>query len=206
MSRQKCSTNFSFTLFNYEDVHVAQLKTLDTDVVKYIVFGYEICPDTKRPHLQGYLNLKKEKTLSALKRIININHIHLEISRKDSLANYDYCTKDGKFEEVGDRPVTPREKGETEKQRWQDARTHAKEGNLGEFTPIYLPGGVWAHIMSYADDRKLLIKECETRARNWNDLIKEMDHLIEVIDIRDSYINNLQLSIRSYANLLNAIY
>lgn len=165
MSRQKSAYNYAFTLFNYTDLHVAQLKALP---VKYILFGFEICPDTKRPHLQGYINLTKDKTLSALKKLIDINHIHLEIARKDSLANYDYCTKDNNFIEVGQRPISKRDQGKMEKERWLQAKLHAQNGDIGKKAPIYLPAGVWKHIMEYADERPILEKERNTY-RNAND-------------------------------------
>lgn len=127
-SKNKSSPNWTFTLDNYEDIHVAMLKALE---VKYLVFGFEVAPTTGTPHLQGFMNLFKEKTMSALKKFIGIDKIHLEIARKDALANKDYCTKDGNFVEVGVRPIMPREKGLKEKERWEAARTSAKAGRLG---------------------------------------------------------------------------
>jgi len=127
---------YTFTLFDYSDEHVALLKSLD---VTYIVFGFEVCPRTSKPHLQGYLYLKKKKTLKGCKDFIGVNHIHLEAAVKDSKANYDYCTKENNFVEVGERPKSPREKGIGEKERWESARTLAKSGKLDDIdADIYL--------------------------------------------------------------------
>lgn len=134
----KKTKNYLWTLFNYTDVEVAKLKSLN---LKYLVFGYEICPDTQRPHLQGYLVLIKEKTLTACKTFIGINHIHLKQAKADALANYKYCTKTRPEDEVpnavvveiGVRPRTNKEKGEGEKERFEHARQCAKEGRFGKF-------------------------------------------------------------------------
>lgn len=132
----KSSKNYTFTLFNYTPMDVALLKALP---VRYIIFGFEVCPDTKKEHLQGYLVLRKEKTFTACKNFVGISHIHLEIARKDSLANYDYCSKDKNFIEEGDRPMTSREKGLDEKARWETSRELAKQGKLDDIdADIYI--------------------------------------------------------------------
>jgi hypothetical protein len=38
-------------------------------ICDYLVFGYEICPDTKRPHLQCYFQFKRPIRLSGLKKL-----------------------------------------------------------------------------------------------------------------------------------------
>jgi len=46
--------NFVFTMFNYSARTLVDLLALvDDGVLKYIGFGLEVCPDTKRKHLQG---------------------------------------------------------------------------------------------------------------------------------------------------------
>lgn len=133
----KKTKNYAWTLFNYTDDHVTKLKTLK---LKYIVFGYEICPDTQRPHLQGYLVLLKEKTLNACKTFVGIDHIHLALANGDALSNYKYCTKTRSQDaepnavvvEIGVRPRTNKEKGEGEKERFEHARLCAKEGRFGK--------------------------------------------------------------------------
>lgn len=69
--------------------------------MKYLVYGREICPDTKREHWQGYVELKNGMTFSALKVAYGDNSVHLEprISTAEKAANY--CKKDGKFKEFG---------------------------------------------------------------------------------------------------------
>lgn len=132
----KTSRNYTFTLHDYTDEHLVTLLAID---VKYIVYGFEVCPDTKRKHLQGYIVLKKDKSPTAVKKFIGINTIHLEIPYSDFQHNYTYCTKDGNFTERGTRPLTSKEKGEKENERWATAKQLAKEGRIDDIDPdIYI--------------------------------------------------------------------
>lgn len=134
--------NYPFTLFDYNDDHIDKLKSLD---LKYILWGHEECPTTGRKHLQGYMVLKKEKTLSAMKQFIGIPTIHIEQSRLGFIENYKYCTKtrdsdpvpNADIFEQGERPKTPKDRGDDEKQRWEDARAAAKSGDFGNYIISY---------------------------------------------------------------------
>lgn len=68
---------------------------------EYIVYGKEVCPDTKRIHHQGYCEFKSNKRISALKKINN--SIHWELRKGTSDEAYDYCIKDGDYIEIGKR-------------------------------------------------------------------------------------------------------
>lgn len=61
---------------------------------KYIV-GIEICPTTGREHLQGHIECKEPKRMTALKKIHN--GIHWEPTKTNSVNVVKYCTKDGQF-------------------------------------------------------------------------------------------------------------
>lgn len=59
----------------------------------YIVYQAEICPDTGREHLQGYIHFKDAKTLLQCKRLLGHDDIHCE-KREGSIAQaINYCTK-----------------------------------------------------------------------------------------------------------------
>lgn len=45
----------TFTLFNYQETDINRLKGWMEENCKYGIFGEEICPNTGRKHLQGYL-------------------------------------------------------------------------------------------------------------------------------------------------------
>ncbi len=64
------------------------------DVV-YLVFQAERGGDARREHLQGYIQLKKRCTMSAVKsNILKDGEVHLEVARGSPAQNETYCTKD----------------------------------------------------------------------------------------------------------------
>lgn len=124
------SRNFVFTCNNYEEKHGDLLDKLDT---KYMIVGKEV-GESGTPHMQGYLVLKVQKTLSAL--IKCLPGFHLEVRKGSHDQARDYCMKEGDFTEIGTPPLSPLEKGVKggvgEKERWELARSAAKSGNLDD--------------------------------------------------------------------------
>ncbi len=90
-----------FTLNNYSDEDITSLK--NNDKIQYLIFGKEIAPKTKTPHLQGYMELFKKVSLKSLKKVLNIPKIHLEKRKGTQLQAIVYCKKDKDFYEQGDR-------------------------------------------------------------------------------------------------------
>lgn len=93
--------NWCFTLHDWSDAELNNILTADS-LVQYVVVGEEKCPDTGRPHLQGYVQLKEKCSFAKIKSHWELNRLHLEMSRGSPGQNYDYCTKEGKFHEVGE--------------------------------------------------------------------------------------------------------
>lgn len=124
------SRAFTFTLNNYTPEETDDIRKL---VYKYLVFGREV-GEQGTPHLQGYIYFANAKTLSAAIKAFP-RRAHLEIARDTATGNHKYCTKDGDFEEFGVRPLTDKEKGEEEKQRYKNAWDLAKEGNIEDIDP-----------------------------------------------------------------------
>lgn len=88
------STHFSWTLFDYES-HIDDIRLwVDThDSITYVCFGHEICPNTGRPHLQGYLQTISRTRWPTLKRKVGIDSLHLEASKGSDEQNRKYCQK-----------------------------------------------------------------------------------------------------------------
>lgn len=82
-----------------EEEHVVTHFSKDMNV-RYVCFGKENCPTTGAPHLQGYLELRKQIVMSTLKEMIG-TRVHLEVSAGSPSQNRDYCMKDGVFSEFG---------------------------------------------------------------------------------------------------------
>nr|QUQ60667.1 replication initiator protein [Tomato leaf curl New Delhi alphasatellite] len=83
------SRNWCFTLFSY----VLPLFSSLPDWANYIIFQEEECPDTKRKHIQGYVNLKRPQRFSFLKKKLP-DGAHIEQCKGSASSNRDYCRKD----------------------------------------------------------------------------------------------------------------
>lgn len=78
--------------------HVCQILN-----VVYWVVGYEICPATKRHHLQGYIYLQNPVSFNGVKDAFG-DDTHIECAHGSPSDNRKYCTKDGVFVEHGQLP------------------------------------------------------------------------------------------------------
>lgn len=95
--REKETCKYRWTFNNYTPELVEKLKnTLNT--LGFWIFGYENCPTTGTPHLQGYIRLKSKKTWSSLVNHIGIKQVSIRECDKSEEANINYCIKDGKWE------------------------------------------------------------------------------------------------------------
>lgn len=83
-----------FTLNNYSEDDVKRLSGPLEDV-DYICFQKEVAPKTKTPHLQGYVQFVKKKSLSSAKKILGSNIIHIEKRGGTAKQARDYCKKPG---------------------------------------------------------------------------------------------------------------
>jgi len=90
-NRQVPSKRWCFTAFGAEMI-ILESKILSGNL-KYI-FGEEICPVTKRLHIQGYLEC--DKKIRPIE-VFNTCTVHWEHAKGNRQANYEYCCKDGKF-------------------------------------------------------------------------------------------------------------
>lgn len=88
--------NFVFTSFQ-EESFLDDLKKWP--VVKYLVYGREVCPTTGKSHLQGYCELSSSRKFSIITK--KIPSTHLEARKGTSTQAADYCKKDGDFFEQG---------------------------------------------------------------------------------------------------------
>lgn len=61
--------------------------------ISYIIAQDEICPDTHREHIQGYVEFDKAMTMGMIKKLFNDNKIHLEPRKGNQNDAIKYCTK-----------------------------------------------------------------------------------------------------------------
>lgn len=97
------SRNFTFTNFNLDFDY--QL----TDSMKYLAYGVETCPTTKRTHHQGFVVFKNQLSTSTkgLKKIGSMvgGAAHVEAMQGTLASNEAYCSKEGELVELGIRPA-----------------------------------------------------------------------------------------------------
>lgn len=82
---------------------------LDTVVCRYIIYQEEICPETERRHIQGYVYFENAKTLVRVRRIFV--GADIRVAHRSPKINKEYCTKlesrreGGRARERGDFPT-----------------------------------------------------------------------------------------------------
>lgn len=74
--------------------YVLSIPEFDPTVVRYCVYQHEICPETGREHLQGYIEFTKSIRLSAVKALFGDQTMHLEKRQGSRDQARDYCIKD----------------------------------------------------------------------------------------------------------------
>nr|UOF76667.1 rep protein [Cressdnaviricota sp.] len=81
------------------------------ELCKYRIEGREICPDTGRPHIQGYVEFKQKQRFTAITRLCK--QANWAKAKGSPWSNFEYCSKEGAFQELGTRPKEPKEKDTT---------------------------------------------------------------------------------------------
>lgn len=132
-----------WTLNNYSDADISKLRSYDIGG-GYMVFGYETCPSTGTPHLQGFVSWDNPRSLKKFKDDIS-QRLHLEKMKGNHQQASDYCkyedypanTKPNKFEERGTLPA------QGERTDWRVAVAQIKDGvdvgEVVEYQPQLLP-------------------------------------------------------------------
>lgn len=67
----------------------------------YLIYGIEVCPDSARPHHQGYCEFHTNRKLARLKKFDT--SIHWERRQGNQAQAIDYCQKEGTFIESGEK-------------------------------------------------------------------------------------------------------
>ena len=88
MSRTRA---FAFTINNYTDDHCINLINLS---VKYMIFAFEVCPNTGTPHIQGYVYFRDPTDIrTTCKRLGSGSWC--KPAEGNSQQNHDYVSKTG---------------------------------------------------------------------------------------------------------------
>lgn len=94
-TRLWCFTNFKLD-FDYKSY-------FETVKPQYIIYGLEVCPDTKKEHHQGFVYFPNQR--GSVKAVAKeLGQCHVEMCKGNVDDNVAYCSKDGNVTEYGDRP------------------------------------------------------------------------------------------------------
>lgn len=115
--------------------------------LRYAVYGYEICPTTKRPHLQGFLFFRNEK--SGRELIKQLPGTILFTCNADAIANSEYCKKEKNVGyEWGKCPMSQEGKGNASAAIMTQCLAWAKEDKESEIELNY-PTVYMAHLKQW---------------------------------------------------------
>lgn len=110
--------HWSFTLIGHDDAYIRKFEDIK-EFTTYWVYGKEICPTTKTPHLQCYLVGIKQITRPTMRRWFGDNGSTYAVSFGTPTQNRNYCTKDGDFKEFGMLPQDRSQAGgQSTKDKW----------------------------------------------------------------------------------------
>ncbi len=93
-SRNWCFTDFE--LSDWSKIYSGN------DDIRYICWGLETCPETKKKHYQGWIQVDKKKRLNGIKKLCQSKKIHVEACRGTEGDNEKYCQKDNKYTTIGE--------------------------------------------------------------------------------------------------------
>jgi hypothetical protein len=93
--------DFCFTLNNYTQDELCELKRLDGDErVCYLVCGEE-SGESGTPHLQGFVQFERKITVAGIKRLFGSTRYHVEVRRGTPEQAAEYCKKENNYFEFG---------------------------------------------------------------------------------------------------------
>lgn len=116
--RPSCALNWLFTWHNYPEDWQAILvpEFQNNKNIKGYVAGKEICPKTKTPHLQGYMEfINKARPMGLLPK-----QVWWKAARGNRNQNFSYCVKDEDYVNWGSVRYTPPYTVNIVLRPWQD--------------------------------------------------------------------------------------
>jgi len=154
------SRGWIFTWNNYKPEDWESMQSIKC---QYLVVAQEV-GEKGTPHLQGFVYFKNAKTKRTVRKKV-VPGANVAPNMKDALVQRNYCLKlreedpipNEVYIEMGERPQTRKEVGETQQKKWEAIRDTAKAGNLDD-----IEAGVF--VRSYRTLRQIAFdysKPCE---------------------------------------------
>lgn len=100
--------NFVLTDWNLNDEEAYKI-IMKKHNIRFIAYGKEVCPTTKKEHHQAFLYFNNEracskKNLNSIGNWWGEKHCFIAPMEGTFYDNVDYCSKDGKLTKIGDEP------------------------------------------------------------------------------------------------------
>lgn len=98
----------------------------------YLVWGDEVAPTTGQKHFQCYVQFETRVRRTQLQGWVP--RTHWTLAKGSDTDNFIYCTKDGKYEEIGERRDTTggKQGRDSEQLAWDIAKVAIQEGRLDD--------------------------------------------------------------------------
>ncbi len=93
------SRNWCFT--DFEELDYNSIYNEYKDIIRYIGWGEEICPKTKKTHYQGWVQFVNKKRMNGVKKVFGTHKLHIESCKGNEIQNTNYCAKDKKYKFIG---------------------------------------------------------------------------------------------------------
>lgn len=116
------------TLNNYDEEQFLEAEAFAISFCTYGIIGEEV-GESGTPHLQMFFHTKKPERFSAIKK--HFPSAHIERGKGGCYQNFQYCSKDGKFHEYGQRPAMPKSIGKD----WKTMLVSAMAGHWDRIEP-----------------------------------------------------------------------
>lgn len=81
-----------------------ELINLKDKIIRYYIYGIEICPSTGRTHYQTFIYTHQSVRFTALKELFKTAHIEKKLKISTNEQAIDYCKKDNNYTEEGKPP------------------------------------------------------------------------------------------------------
>jgi len=97
------SRNWCFT--DFEMLDLDDLFNKNSDIIRYLCWGREVCPTTLKEHFQGWVQFRNKKRLGSVKNLFanteGKQKTHFESCKGTPLQNDVYCKKGGDWTHLG---------------------------------------------------------------------------------------------------------
>lgn len=125
--------------------------------MRYIGWGKELCPTTKKEHYQGWVQFNSKKRMTQVKKIFGTKKINVRACRGTEDENETYCSKDSNYQHLGQFIAQGYRSGI--EQMFKETKEGVEEIDIAERQP-----GLWCMYSRPLQRYKMLCAKRSSRA------------------------------------------